>query len=314
MEPGYQLLAAKYVRRQAKQLADQLDGVRAAEDVEYIHRARVATRRLQTALWMFKKCFGRKKLRGWRKAVCELTAKLGDARDRDVQIGWLCGVLTELNVKEHFPGVSRVLVELERERERLQREVIKAVERFKKVGALWQMRRFATRCQQKTPGGIESWQTPEIHDRIVRHLLRQRDQLLQHQDCLSDPHDHRQHHAMRIAVKRFRYTLEIARIAYPGQFDGAIDVVKKLQAFLGDMHDCDVWQEHLDRFTILERRRMKSCYGHARLFSRLQPGVEYLRRNRLMRRQEAFEQLVAFWKELDRQRFWECLDCCENLS
>ena len=60
MDSGYRLLAAKYIRRQAKQLAEQFDGVRAAEDIEFVHRARVATRRLRAALRMFDDCFARK--------------------------------------------------------------------------------------------------------------------------------------------------------------------------------------------------------------------------------------------------------------
>ena len=62
IDPGYQLLAAKYLRRQAKQLAEQFDGVRAAEDIEYVHRARVATRRLRAALRMFGDCFPRRRV------------------------------------------------------------------------------------------------------------------------------------------------------------------------------------------------------------------------------------------------------------
>ena len=53
MDSGYRLLAARYIRRQAKQLAEQFDGIRAAEDIEFVHRARVATRRLRAALRMF---------------------------------------------------------------------------------------------------------------------------------------------------------------------------------------------------------------------------------------------------------------------
>ena len=57
IDSGYRLLAARYIRRQVRQLAEQLDGVRAAEDIEFVHRARVATRRLRAALRLFGKCF-----------------------------------------------------------------------------------------------------------------------------------------------------------------------------------------------------------------------------------------------------------------
>ena len=148
MDSGYRLLAARYIRRQAKQLAEQFDGVRAAEDIEFVHRARVATRRLRAALRMFHDCFARKQFRRWRKAIRRTTAKLGDARDRDVQIELLCGTLSALNAKECFPGISRILVQLERDRERLQRKVVKAVDRLEAQGILRQMRRATKRILQ----------------------------------------------------------------------------------------------------------------------------------------------------------------------
>ncbi len=45
LDPSYRFLAAHYIRRQAKLLAEQLDGVRTGEDIEFVHRARVASRR-----------------------------------------------------------------------------------------------------------------------------------------------------------------------------------------------------------------------------------------------------------------------------
>ena len=91
MDCDHRRLAVKYIRQQARQLARQLDGVRAAEDIEYVHRARVATRRLRASLAMFGQCFAPKRVKRWRKAIRRLTGSLGDARDRDVQIEFLCG-------------------------------------------------------------------------------------------------------------------------------------------------------------------------------------------------------------------------------
>jgi len=83
---SYRLLAARFIRRQVKQLGEQFDGIRQGEDVEYLHRARVASRRLRAALRMFHDCWGPKKMKGWRKAIRRVTRGLGDARDKDVQI------------------------------------------------------------------------------------------------------------------------------------------------------------------------------------------------------------------------------------
>ncbi|MEN6449585.1 MAG: CHAD domain-containing protein [Thermoguttaceae bacterium] len=306
MDPGYRRLAARFIRRQAKQLAEQLDGVRLAEDIEFVHRARVATRRLRAALRMFDRTLGRKRTRHWQRAIRRITTALGDARDRDVQIATLCGALSELHANECFPGVARVLVFLERERERFQRRVMRAIERLESEGTLRRMRRACRRLcpQSSTPDDLR---TQESLARSSRHILRQLDNLLGREDALKNPDDREGHHAMRIAAKRLRYALEICRPLYPGGLDEPIEEIKRVQTLLGEIHDCDVWIEQLDAFVLAERERTTEMFGHAGPFQHLVPGIEHLRRDRLDRRGQAFDELVRYWADLGRRGLWDRL-------
>ncbi len=305
MDTSYQLLAAKYIRRQAKQLAEQLDGLREAKDIEFVHRARVATRRLRAALKMFDDCIPPRLLRGWRKAVRRTTAKLGSARDCDVQIEFLCGVLAALNAPKCFPGIAGILVRLERRRERVQRKVVKAVDRLETDGTLRQMRRYTQRILRSAPLDIETIPSPAVRAQTEKHIRGQLERLLQHQDSLSDPEDRQRHHVMRIAAKRLRYTLEISKSLYPGRLDVFIEATRKIQSLLGDVHDCDVWVEHLSVFTARQRKRVIRLFGHSGRLARLQPGIEYLREDRRQCRQAVFSELVGFWTDLGKRRFWD---------
>jgi CHAD domain-containing protein len=307
LDSGYRLLAARYVRRQAKQLAEQLDGVRAAEDIEFVHRARVATRRLRAALQMFDNCFKAKRGKRWQKAIRRTTTKLGYARDRDVQIEFLCGILSVLNLKECFPGIARLLVQLERDRERLQRKVVKTVDRLESQGVLREMQRTTKRILRRTASEPDDVQSPAAFVRTQRHIHRQVEELLRHQESLADPANRLGHHAMRIAAKRLRYTLEIARPVYPGRLDEPVEAIKKVQSLLGDIHDCDVWADHLDAFAADECDRIIGLFGHAGRFLRLQGGIDYLQADRRRCRHEIFQQLVAYWAELERRRIWDGL-------
>ena len=67
----------------------EIDGVRLAEDPEYIHRMRVATRRLRAALPLFRSCFTPKQYQRWMRDITRITRALGEARDADVQIAYL---------------------------------------------------------------------------------------------------------------------------------------------------------------------------------------------------------------------------------
>ncbi|MDP3565474.1 MAG: CHAD domain-containing protein, partial [Methanoregula sp.] len=69
--------------------AKETEGVRAAEDIEYIHRMRVASRRLRAALPLFATCFPVKNYNRWSEEIRNITRALGEARDTDVQIAYL---------------------------------------------------------------------------------------------------------------------------------------------------------------------------------------------------------------------------------
>jgi CHAD domain-containing protein len=295
MDSACRQLAAEQIRVQVEQLARQLDGLRAAEDIEFVHHARVATRRLRTALRMFKPCFGRKQVRRWRKAMRRMTAALGEARDRDVQIAWVGQILPRLRVKKHLPGVARVAAHLERDRRRLQRRIVKAADRLESRGILREI-------LSATPGkrAASSFSAKTV-TRIQRHVSRRVGKLLRFADSLNDVADYRRHHAMRIAAKRLRYTMEIACLVQPGRYDKVLEAMKRVQTLLGDMHDCDVWLSYLDGFVRKEQNRLTAAFGHARHFAPLEPGIEHVRADRTAKRRKTFEELAGYWPEARRR-------------
>ncbi len=70
-------------------ISTEIAGVRAADDIEQVHRMRVASRRLRAALPLFSSCFSEKDFRHWMHEIKKVTSALGAARDTDVQIAFL---------------------------------------------------------------------------------------------------------------------------------------------------------------------------------------------------------------------------------
>jgi len=62
---------------------------------------------------------------------------------------------------------------------------------------------------------------------------------------LGDPDNVRELHDMRIAAKRLRYLFEFYEPALSADFSAELMKFKRLQDYLGDIHDCDVWVEYL---------------------------------------------------------------------
>jgi CHAD domain-containing protein len=301
------LLAAQFLRKQLKQLINQFKGIRRAETVEAVHRARVAIRRLRAALAMFRDCFSGKTIKRWRKQLRQVAKELGDARDKDVQIEFLTGVLSSLDDQAQLPGIARLLVCLELDREALQSQVVEALDRLQASGILEEMNAKAKALMPKSDGPNDDAQSRVLFRQLGEHILDRVEELLAHQESLSRPDDQETHHAMRIAAKHLRYTMEICRPAYEGRLDEFLTAVKEVQSLLGEIHDCDVWVEQLDAFLESQRKRMIKCYGHDVPLARVQPGIHYLCEERQRQRGELFERLVTYWQELERQKTWSRL-------
>ena len=113
---------------------------------------------------------------------------------------------------------------------------------------------------------------------------------------------------MRIAAKRLRYTLELARPVYNSDLAETIDAVKRLQTLLGEVHDCDVWGAVFEEFERKELGEIQFHFGNSRRFERLHPGLAYLKQERKERRCHVFDELAAYWRELsDQARFGTAL-------
>jgi len=304
-------LAARSLRKQVKQLAEHLDGVRLGEDIESIHRARVASRRLRAALGMFRACWKRKQVKQWKKQIRQLARNLGKARDHDVLIKFLASSLTGVSDRAVAPGIACLLDHVAGQRQWIQPRVIEAVDRFEAGGALKTMQ-AAIRQILDEAGDAEFVASEYVCGQAGKSVRKRLKQLLDEAPGLADPEQIGRHHAMRIAAKRLRYTLELARPVYSRDSAGSdpanpVDAVKRLQTLLGEIHDCDVWVENFAEFARMESREIPLDSGSLQRFERLRPGLDYLRQERMARRRQVFDELVAFWQQRKDLGVWDRL-------
>jgi len=140
----------------------------------------------------------------------------------------------------------------------------------------------------------------------LRSMLRI-DGLKVHAPALPDPARMDEHHEMRIAAKRFRYTLEAFGALFDDGLKGELRALKRLQDLLGEMHDCDVWLERLPIFLDEERARTIAYFGHDGLFARIEPGFRHLAEDRRAERTRIHARAVEYWSELQESGFFEHL-------
>ena len=305
VDESYQLLAARYLRKQTRQLVGQFDGIRESVDIEFVHRGRVASRRLRAALRVFADFVDADQAKPWRKQVRRLTDDLREARDGDVQIEFLTGVLSKLDEADCYPGIVRALARLERRRQRLQPAIVAALDRFESAGTAKDILAITKTALSHLERNQVAASSPYILARAEAEIGAQLEAFLSHQAGLDDPADGAGHHRMRIAAKRLRYTMEICKPAHEGRLDRFIDAVKKLQSVLGNIHDCDVWNAYLDKVLGRERKKTLACYGHTLPLARLQIGIDHLRRERAETHGLLFCDLSRYWSVLKEEKIWE---------
>jgi CHAD domain-containing protein len=305
VDASYQLLACRYIRGQIKALNRRLRGARFARDIEHVHQARVASRRLRAALGMFADCFPPAKAEKWRKQIRQLTRRLGAARDTDVQIVFLKKFISEtpVTLKKLRPGLKRALLRLKQRRQSIQPKVVKVLDRLKEYEVLADIRAEAGRIERRLVRLNTDIHSPFVFEQAKQHIEGRLEGLLSFQHCLDDAEAKKGHHQMRIAAKRLRYTLEICNLPFDNRLDGYIDAMKNLQSLLGKLQDCYVWLDDLEAFIQKEKRRTIKYFGSERTFARLKPGLEYLVEHRSKDRELLFEQSRNFWQELQKTGF-----------
>ncbi len=309
-DPSYQLLACQYLRQQLDALIKEVRGVRQNKDIEPVHQARVASRRMRAALRMFADCFEAKQATKWQKRIKRVTKGLGAARDLDVQVEFVAGFLSRLDEKDrkHRPGVKRLLLRLCQDRDNVQPAVLATLEALERGNAMAQMHGELEKNLFLLRNRDVSLQSPFVFARAARHIRDCRKALFVNEYTLADPENVTGHHQMRIDAKKLRYTMEICAPAYEKQLAAPIKAVKKVQTLLGDIHDCDVWVDDVTSFMEQERVRTIDYFGHHGPFNRLKPGLELLVEERRRSRIDTFGALLVHWKTLSDNGFWGELD------
>lgn len=287
-------------------LEDEIAGVRLAEDIECIHRMRVASRRLRSTLPLFHACFPGKKMSAWLSKIKVVTGSLSRARDLDVQLDVLQHFLEETTQKKYQPGVRRIMVRLDQKRAFQQTKVLKMLDQL----ATWHLvDELRAAMQQKLDASVvvQNLTTFPLYYLSYRSISNQLEIILKHSEAVLDPQNIQELHQMRIEAKRLRYTMETFSVIYPEEFKPFIRNVKEIQEFTGNIHDCDVWCEFLPRFLQKESQRTLDFYGSERPFQFIAPGIKHFFQNRQLIRQQIYDAFIVQWKGHQTEFLWDQL-------
>ena len=199
-------------------------------DPEAIHDLRVAVRRLRTLLRLGRPIFGRFHTDLIRAVYTRVGRATGALRDEEVFLELLDkhgrGITAPLDAElEAFVGTRRV-----RERS-LRGEVLQALE----TDAITEAR---TMLAALLALPVRPKRDRELARFGRRAVIRALSEVDAHRDAKSGEVE--ELHALRIAYKHLRYTLEFFGPVLPPDLTAAEEVAVRFQKRLGDLHDLDV--------------------------------------------------------------------------
>ena len=218
------------IRQRLAALSRTLPGARKG-DVHAVHQARVATRRIREALPLIAQGRSGKSLK---KSVRKLTRALGPVRELDVALLNLDQLRTSGEVPE--TAIARLRQLITEERQRLGAEMVRRISQYNLPKFQKRAVEAAGRGTPEKGGTRDPRRVAQAMGRAARRAVALRVAI----DNAAGIYLPDRLHQVRIAVKKLRYALEIARDLSGSRATARIRTLKRVQDLLGRMHDLEM--------------------------------------------------------------------------
>ena len=276
---------------------ENVDGVIKNDDVERVHKTRVASRKLRAALPLFRFCFPTKEFKVWQKEIKKVTELLGEARDLDVQIVFIEDYIKKIGSADK-KYVDLLLEDHKCRRVDVQSSVADGLNKLKESKVLEELAHF---CQQTIADkATDAFDTNQVLEKGHWHIWFRLDEFLANEKYVYYPNENKKHHQMRIAAKKLRYTMEFFAPLYKEKLQEQIETIKKYQDILGEKHDCEVWIEYIPKFVEKIKEKKTKKLSVSKFEQALLRFQAYIKEQR----QQHYAQFVSLWEKKQKKRFF----------
>ena len=198
---------------------------------EDIHDLRVASRRFRSALYLLAPLCGEGDALKVVKDVRSLTRVLGSLRNLDEALFFF-------GSRAEGIALSELIARLGEARENEQRKVIKVLKGFKydKLDS-----KVSEIVATITADSIRKRNMPSFASYLSTTSITLFESIYKHLPATIRPENTEKRHALRIAIKKWRYFLEIADRILERDYGAILELLKKYQTLLGSMNDMAVY-------------------------------------------------------------------------
>ena len=200
-------------------------------DEKTIHDLRVATRRMGAALLLLETILGKDGASKNRRRVKRAMKKLGVLRDSQVQIS----IVRKWKSSESVRRFLDALEQTEKREKKVVRDYLGTGRRKRLLGKLKDFERDATKQLKKIPDDRVQSSLQGVITQQREDVLAAREQLVK-----SDPASV---HALRIASRKLRYSLEAAEDTIGAAPESELEELRRRQTELGEQRDLQLLDE-----------------------------------------------------------------------
>ncbi len=237
------LAVRKILTYQFQRFREQLPGVQRDVDTEFVHQARVATRRMRSALRLFREAIPESASTYLGGELKWLGGMLGAVRDLDVFLLNLSRFKKQI---ESFPAKKKKTFEdwIEKHRRAPWKALCQALESPRYRNFERRLVQFLERSLPVRPRlSLAVKPVREVAPVIISEkfdaVIEQGRALLAHSKL-------KQYHLLRIQMKRLRYASEFMATAYGDALDAFIDRAVEIQDCLGEPQDTVFTRKFID--------------------------------------------------------------------
>lgn len=245
-EAGRKILLDRYVQMLAHEA-----GSRTGEDIEDVHKMRVATRQMRSALRLFKPYYRSKDVTPINRGLRDTARALGQVRDLDVMLESMEKHQTSLS-EDDAGALQGVMDRLDERRSRYRDDLndwldSKSYRRFNK-----QFKRFLLE-EKASPDNNGAVQPHELRH-VAPMIIHERLAAVRAYDPIIVEAEAETLHSLRIEFKRLRYALQFFQPVLGTSLSRYIKEIKGIQDYLGRLNDVSVAHQRLDSLKKLKEQ------------------------------------------------------------
>jgi CHAD domain-containing protein len=220
---------------------------------EGVHDMRVSIRKLRSALRDFAQLTDKFPLKKIRRNLKFLADLLGGVRDLDVAID----AFTKASKNADSANIRKGIAEIVKDCKTQRRDAYDRLTKHLVVDVLADLTKEFDRAFDQSLRQREIFGSTGVNE-AARVMIEYRlDGFLAEVDSIYDPFAVRRIHSLRIAGKHLRYSIELFEDLWDGKLRPFADETKKMQSYLGDLHDRDFWIAGSSKRISAERPRSK---------------------------------------------------------